>query len=134
MKIWFKAALVLCLVVLVGITIAGCGGGEPGPEDAVRGMFKAMEAKDAEKIGEYCTEDIREDVVAIMEMSFELIDSMKVRNLELTVASETENTATVDFECDYEIEAFGETETSHESDSIDLEKVDGKWLISEPPE
>jgi len=133
MKIWFKAILVLSLVALVGVSLIGCGG-ESSPEDVVRGMFKAMEAKDAEKLGEYCTEDIREDVVAMMELSFEMIDSIKVSNLELTVASQTENTATVDYECDYEIKAFGETDESHDSDSIDLEKVDGKWFISEPPE
>ena len=134
MKVWFKAILILSLVALVGVSLIGCGGGESGPEGAVRGMFKAMEAKDAEKMGEYFAEDVREDVVAMMEFSFALIDSIKISNLKLTVASQTENTATVDFEYDYEIEAFDETDKSHESDTIDLVKVDGKWLISEPPE
>lgn len=133
MRVWFKATSVLSLIALVAVLLIGCGG-ESSPEGAVGGMFKAMEAKDAEKIGEYCIEDIREDVVGIMKLSFELIDSIKVRNLKLTVASQTENTATVDYECDYEIEAFGETEKIHDSDSIDLQKVGGKWLISEPPE
>ena len=93
-----------------------------------------MEAQDAEKMGEYCTEDIREEVVAMMELTFAVVDSIKVSNLKLTVALQTENTAIVDYECDYKIEAFDETDESHESDSIDLEKVDGKWLITELPE
>jgi hypothetical protein len=133
MKVWFKAILVLSVIALVGIPLIGCGG-ESSPEGAVRGMFRAMEAKDAEKIGEYCTEGIRDEVVTTMEFGFALIDSIKVHNLKLTVVSQTENTATVAYECDYEIEVFGETERSRDSDSIDLEKINGKWLISEPPE
>jgi len=102
------------------------------PEATVKGMFKAMEAKNADKVGSYCTEDIREDVVSTMESSFAFIDSIKITNLKTTVASQTEDTATIDAEWDFEIKAFGETSKEHQSDSIGLVKVDGKWLISEP--
>ena len=133
MKGWFKVVLVLTLVALVGGVVIGCsGGGTSGPEAAVQGMFKAMAAKNADKVGSYCTEDIREDVVSTMNVSFALIDSIKITNLKTTVASQTEDAATIDAEWDFEMKAFGETSKEHQSDSIDLVKVDGKWLISEP--
>ena len=131
MKGWFKVVLVLTLVALVGGVVIGCSGGS-GPEATVKGMFKAMEAKNAEKVGSYCTEDIREDVVSAMEFTFELVDSIKITNLKTSVASQTDDTATVDAEWDFEIKAFSETSKEHQSDSIDLVKVDGKWLIDEP--
>jgi hypothetical protein len=95
-------------------------------------MFKAMEAKNAEKVGSYCTEDTREDVVSTMKISFALFDSIKITNLKTTVVSQTEDTAAVDAEYDLEIKAFGETNKEHQSDTIDLVKVDGKWLINTP--
>jgi hypothetical protein len=132
MKGWFKVVLVLTLVALVGGVVIGCSGGGSGPEATVKGIFKAMEAKNADKVGSYFTEDIREDVVSNMKFSFALIDSIKITNLKTSVASQTEDTATVDAEWDFEIKAFGETSKEHQSDSMDLAKVGGKWLISEP--
>jgi hypothetical protein len=132
MKGWFKVILVLALAALVGGVVIGCSGGGSGPEATVKGMFKAMEAKNAEKVGSYCIEDIREDVVSTMEFSFALVDSIKITNLKTTVASQTEDTATIDAEWDFEIKVFGETSKEHQSDSMDLVKVDGKWLINEP--
>jgi hypothetical protein len=132
MKGWFKVVLVLTLVALVGGVVIGCSGGGSGPEATVKGIFKAMEAKNADKVGSYFTEDIREDVVSTMKFSFALLDSIKITNLKTSVASQTEDTATVDAEWDFEIKAFGETSKEHQSDSMDLVKVGGKWLISEP--
>jgi len=117
---------------LVGGVVIGCSGGGSGPEATVKGMFNAMAAKNADKVGSYCTEDIREDVVSTMEASFAILDSIKITNLKTTVASQTDDTAIVDAEYDFEIKAFGETNKDHQSDSIDLVKVDGKWLINTP--
>jgi hypothetical protein len=125
---------VLTLVALVGGVVIGCSGGGSGPEATVQGMFKAMAAKNADKVGSYCTEDIREDVVSTLKFSFALVDSIKITNLKTSVASQTEDTATVDAEWDFEIKAFGETSKEHQSDTIDLVKVDGKWLVNEPVE
>jgi len=132
MKGWFKVILVLALAALVGGVVIGCSGGGSGPEATVKGMFKAMAAKNADKVGSYCTEDIREDVVSTMKVTFALIDSIKITNLKTTVASQTDDTAIVDAEYDLEMKVFGETSKEHQSDSMDLVKVDGKWLINEP--
>jgi len=132
MKGWFKVVLVLTLVALVGGVVIGCSGGGSGPEATVKSMFNAMAAKNADKVGSYCTEDIREDVVSTMKVTFALIDSIKITNLKTTVASQTDDTAIVDAEYDLEMKAFGETNKDHHSDTIDLVKVDGKWLINTP--
>ncbi|MCX5995948.1 MAG: nuclear transport factor 2 family protein [Chloroflexi bacterium] len=132
MKGWLKVVLVLSLVALVSGVLIGCSSGGSGPEATVQGMFKAMAAKNADKVGSYCTEDIREDVVSTMEASFAILDSIKITNLKTTVASQTDDTAIVDAEWDFEIKAFGETNKDHQSDTIDLVKVDGKWLINTP--
>lgn len=132
MKGWLKVVLVLSLVALVSGVLIGCSGGGSGPEATVKDMFKAMAAKNADKVGSYCTEDIREDVVSTMESAFTLIDSIKITNLKTSVASQTEDTATVDAEYDLEMKAFGQTNKEHQSDTIDLVKVDGKWLINTP--
>jgi hypothetical protein len=69
-----------------------------------------------------------------MESAFTIIDSIKITNLKTSVASQTDDTATVDAEWDFEIKAFGETSKEHQSDTIDLVKVNGKWLVNEPVE
>ena len=132
MKGWFKVVLVLTLVALVGGVVIGCGGGGSGPEATVKDMFNAIAAKNADKVGSYCTEDFREDTVSAMEFFFSMVDSIKITNMKTSVASQTDDTATVDMEYDMEVKVSGETEKSHESDSIYLIKMDGKWLISEP--
>jgi hypothetical protein len=43
-----------------------------------------------------------------------------------------QKSAIVDAEYDLEMKAFGETNKEHQSDSVDLVKVDGKWLINTP--
>jgi hypothetical protein len=135
MKGWFKVVLVLTLVALVGGVLIGCsGGGTSGPEATVKNMFKAMAAKNADKVGSYCTEDIRADVVSSMKAAFTLLDNIKITNMKTSVASQTADTATVDAEYDMEAKVFGETQKEHQSSSIDLSKVDGKWLISTPPQ
>ena len=132
MKGWLKAVLVLALVALIGGVLIGCGGGASGPEATVRGAFKAMQAKDAEKMASYFTEDITQEMVDEMQATFDIFDSIKITNLKMTVTSQTEDAATIDAEWDFEVKAFGETNQEHQSDTIDLVKVNGKWLITEP--
>ena len=131
MKSWFKVILVTVLVALMGLTLIGCGGG-PGPEATIEGAMKALEAKDADKLGSYFTEDIRGEVVFWAETAFDLFDEIDVSNLEMRVVSQTDGEATVEVEYDYEVTAFGQTNKDHQSNTIDLVKVGGKWLITEP--
>jgi hypothetical protein len=133
MKSWFKVVLVLLLMALVGLTLAGCGGGS-GPEATVQGAFKAMEARNAEKLGSYFTEDIRDQEVLAADLTFILIDKIDISNLKIEKVSQTEDAATLKLDYDYQSTAFGQTNTDHRNVEIELTNVDGKWLITEPLE
>jgi len=126
MKSWFRVLLVLALVVFAGGVFVGCGGS--GPEATVRAAFDAMENKDAEKLGSYFTEDVREEVEMWAEIIFDIAD-IEISNLETKVISQSDDEATVKVEYDYEITAFGQTEEDHQSTDIEMVKEDGKWLI-----
>ena len=133
MKSWFKAVLVLSLMVLVGVTHVGCGGGS-GPEATVQGAFKAMEAKNAEKLGSYFTEEIRDFVIADAELTFILVDKIDISNLKIENVSQTEDAATLKLDYDYQVTAFDQTSTDHRNVEIELTNVGGKWLIIQPLE
>jgi hypothetical protein len=133
MKSWFKVVLLLSLMALIGLTLAGCGGGS-GPEATVQGAFKAIEARDAEKLGSYFTEDIRDQVVSDADLAFTLIDKIDISNLKIENVSQTEDAATLKLDYDYKVTALDQTSQDHRSDNIDLVKVGGKWLITEPLE
>jgi uncharacterized protein YprB with RNaseH-like and TPR domain len=131
MKGWLKVVLVLALAALLGSTLLGCGGGGSGPEDTVRGALRAMEAMDAEEMGTYFTEELREEVEFSMELAFVFIDEIKISNVKTKVLSQTEDEATVEADFDIETTGFDETEEEHVTESFNLVKEDGKWLISE---
>jgi len=132
-KSWFRVVLVLLFMSLMGLTLAGCGGGS-GPEATVQGAFKAIEAKNAEKLGSYFTEDIRDQVVSEADLFFTLIDKIDISNLKIENVSQTEDAATLKLDYDYKVTALDQTSQDHRSDTIDLVKVGGKWLISQPLE
>ena len=133
MKSWFKVVLVLSLMALIGLTLVGCGGGS-GPEATVQGAFKAMGAKDAEKQGSYFTEDIRDQVVTAADLTFTLVDKVEISNLTIESVSQTEDAATLKLDYDYQVTAFGQTNTDHQNIDIELTKIGGKWLITQPLE
>lgn len=131
MKSWFRVILVLALVALVWVMLIGCGGGS-GPEATVRGAFKATEAMNAERLASYFTEDVREEVVAGAELVFAFIDEVDISNLKTQLVSQSDDSATVAAEYDYELTLFGQTNSEHQSTEIELTKVDGKWLYDQP--
>ena len=132
MKSWFKVVLMLVLVALVGGVLIGCG--VLGPEATVKSMFQAVETLNADKAGSYYTERFRESAIQSMKVTFAFILSMEITNLKTTLASQTDDTATVTYEFDIEVKPIvGEgTMKRHSSGSTDLVKEDGKWLINEP--
>jgi hypothetical protein len=132
MRPWLKmAAVAMALAVLLGGALAGCGGGGAGPEDTVRGALQAMEDLDAEKMASYFVEDARQDIEEGMQFVFEMIDELKLYNVKTRVVSQSGDSATVEMEFDGDITVFGEEESEHTKDTIDLVKVGGKWLIEE---
>lgn len=133
MKGWFKFTLAVALVTLTVMAVGGCGGSS-SPEATVKGAFVAVQEMDAEKLGSYFTEDIREEVVAGADLAFSLIDKIEISNLKVKTVSQTEDAATVETEYDYKVTLFGQSNTDHRSNILELVKVDGKWLITQPLE
>jgi len=129
MRSWPRLLAVLAVMLLLGGSLAACGGGGSGPEDAVRGALKAMEDLDGEKMASYFVEDMREDLEDGMEFFFAMIEEIRISNIETRLVSESGDSATVDMEFDFEVTAFDETETEHMEDTSELVKVNGKWLI-----
>jgi hypothetical protein len=91
-----------------------------------------MAAKDAEKLGSYFTEDIRAQVVSDADLAFTFLDKIGISNLKIENVSQTEDAATLKLDYDYQVTALGQTNQDHRSDTIDLVKVGGKWLITQP--
>jgi hypothetical protein len=131
MRFWPRLLAVLAVMLLLGGSLAACGGEGSGPEDAVRGALKAMEDLDGEKMASYFIEDVREELAEGMEFAFALIDEVKIYNIETRVVSESGDRATVEMAFDGDVTVFGQTETEHTEDTVDLVKMDGKWLIGE---
>jgi hypothetical protein len=122
----------LLVIVLAGALIAGiggCGGGGSTPEDAVRGAFKALEAKNAEKLVSYYVEDARDQVLADQAYAFSIVDRFKVSNLKTTVVGAVTDQATVEADYDLSILAGGQTTKQHINELYQLSQVDGKWLL-----
>jgi hypothetical protein len=96
-----------------------------------KGAIEAIEAQDAERFASYFVEELREEVTLKMEAIFAVVDDIKLSNIEWEVISETADEATVDIGLDWEVTALGETQTGHAREPIDLEKVNGAWLIND---
>ena len=125
---WLKLALVLGMIALSVSSPLGCG--------CVGGLtavgldtLKAIESQDADRVASHFIEEIREEAAFSFEVVFALLDEIRIFNVEGQVLSETENTATVEVGIDWEATGLGMTRSGHVVEPIDLERVDGEWLI-----
>jgi len=129
-KRWPKVTLLLALAA-VAVAVPFDGGWGNAIEATGWGTIEAIQSQDAERVATYFIEEIREEVTFSMEVVFAIVDEIKISNARWEVLSETEDTATVDIEIDWEATAFGETRNGHAKESIDLEKVGREWLIND---
>ncbi len=143
----------LLILVAVVVVVVGLGvslplvfllGGSPStgsPEGTAELYFEAMEDRDAGKLVDTMyieTEAQREAAIDYAENSFGYIKSASVSNLKTEVTSQTDTTATVKATCDYKIEytdqghtlGLQDEEATGEIMRFDLQKVDGRWLIT----
>jgi len=125
-----RLALILGLIALSVLSPFGCGcatgiGG--------RGLetLRAIEAQDAERAAACFIPEIRDDVTFSLEVVFAVVDEIRISNVTWQVLSETEDTATVEVGIDWEASGAGQTRSGHAQEPIDLEKVDGEWLIND---
>jgi|GEM_PF-4334934 len=126
---WSKSLLVILLINILILGLIGCGGGTSSPDDTVRAAFAALEAQNADKLISYYVEDVRDAVSAKTEYAFAVVDKFKVSNLETTVLSETEDTASIEADYDLTTTLSGQSIKEHITEIYELSKVDGEWLL-----
>jgi hypothetical protein len=129
---WLKAFFVLGLAAILLSSLVSCGGGSvcsAKPEDALRGAFKALEAKDSEKLVNYYVEEVRPQIASMMGFAFSLVDNYKISNLEISVESQTADEATIKVEYDRKIEAGGSKTEEHVKETYELAKRANCWQL-----
>lgn len=127
---WLYAASLLVLITMALTAPFGCACAD-GIAATGQGTIEAIEAQDAERVASYFIEEIREEVTFAMEVVFAVVDDIRISNVKWEVLSETEDTAEVDIEVDWEASAANQTRSGHARETIPLEKVDGEWLIND---
>jgi len=125
-----RVVLVLGLIAFSALSPFGCacGGGIEG-----RGLetIRAIEAQDAERTADCFVPEIRDEVMFSLEVVFAVVDEIRIWNVTSQVLSDTGKTATVEVGIDWEASGLGQTRSGHAQEPIDLERVDGEWLISD---
>ncbi len=116
MKILQKLAIVL----LLSVTMIGCGG--DSPSDVATAFLTAMAKNDYTKAGEYGTENTKKMMSMIAGFSAMAPQEPKFEKFEVLKEEIKGDTATVTFKT-----FKGETE--EDAPPFDLVKVDGKWLV-----
>ena len=103
------------------------------PEGAARGFLEAIEAKDAEKAASYVTDAAFSVIGPSIQGIFNFYDKIEIVNLNTKVISETESSATVEVQHDFQLTALGLTDIVQEKIAAELTKVGDNWLISDWP-
>jgi hypothetical protein len=130
MKCWLEAVILLLLCALAVASPFGCSCGG-GIVATGRGVIEAIEAQDAGKTASYFVEDTRETVTLAFEVVFALIDDIKISDIGWEIISETDDTATVEVECNWEATFLDEMRNGHAKEPVDLVKVGSEWLITD---
>ena len=138
-----KSLAILLLFVLLLSTLAvavSCDSAESitTPTGAVNELFDAMEDMDVTKMMKCMDVSVssqeRSEVEAAFQMMKEIGMSFSITNRNISVVSETGDSATVSAKCDIRATVMGQTQTQSMDETFDLVKVDGRWLLTEFPE
>ncbi|GHU80966.1 hypothetical protein FACS189468_2290 [Spirochaetia bacterium] len=113
-----KGLLAAVFAASLVIGMASCGGGKgASPSTVVKNFYAAVEKGDAKKVAEYCTP---ETGAMLSSLGEKLTESTKETG-KVTGTTETIDGDTAQVEVTFE---KGDPQT------LDLVKVDGKWLIT----
>ncbi|MFC2018068.1 hypothetical protein ACFLTQ_02050 [Chloroflexota bacterium] len=136
-----SAILLLFVLLLSTVVVAtSCESGESSttPTGTVNELFDAMEDMDVTKMMECMDISVssqeRSQVEATFQMMKEMGMSFSITNRDISVISETEDSAAVSAKCDIKATVMGQTQTQSMDETFDLVKVDGKWLLTGFPE
>lgn len=139
-----KSSAIRLLPVLLMATIVfatSCGGGASyaTPVDTVNTFLDAYEDMDADKLLDCfdisISSEVREETEMTIEMMKEMGDwSISITNRDISIVSQTGDSATVSVRCDMKATFEGETQTDSVDDTWTLVKKDNKWLLTELPD
>ena len=135
---WLKVGVILILPLMLVVAATGCGRGVSyaTPEDTVNAVLDAMEDLDADKyldclVPEALTSEERMEMKAAVKLMKEMDVSISITNRDISVVSETEDSAIVSVSYDVKTTLEGETETGSEDKTWTLVKRNDKWLFTE---
>ncbi|NQT71566.1 MAG: hypothetical protein HQ553_02205 [Chloroflexi bacterium] len=128
-KIVVMVGLVLVLALAGVVGCGGDGGDTLSPEDTCRKSLEALGNEDYDKSFSYWVKD--EETMKDVERAKTMLKdaSIEVSNIETTLISESSDEAVVKVTYDMEMDWMGEVDKYSEEDTMNLVKVDGKWLI-----
>ncbi|WP_290818705.1 hypothetical protein [Halovivax sp.] len=116
---------------VVAAVLAGCSEirGDSGPDDAAEEFYEALDAADADAVGELLHPDADGWVSETDLAPFEDLD---LTVAELAVLDEDDETATVRVEYEIDGEWNGEPVDAADSRELAVRTADGEWAIAEP--
>lgn len=122
-------------MLLVVATSCGCGVSYASPEATVNAALDAKQALDADKelgcmVPEAVTDEMRQVTREVYEELKRQGVSVSIVNRDISVVSQTEDSATVSVSYDVKFTVEGETQTASDDATWTLVKRDGKWLIA----
>jgi hypothetical protein len=120
---------IFCLLAVLALAIGGCGGGDGSDEDEVRGVvrgyFDAFLGGDGQTACDLMSDETRQQIEDTIGDCAEALGSFA--QLAPEGASAEIGEVTVDGET-----AAAEVDVRGNKDTIELERVDGEWLITSP--
>lgn len=138
-----KSPAILLLFVLLLSTVivaVSCDSAESNttPVGTVNTLLDSIEDLNVTKMMECMDVSMTGEESAQVEETFQMMKEMgmsiSITNRNISVISETENTATVSVKCDMKATVMGQTQTQNMDETFDLVKVDDNWLLTEFPE
>jgi len=124
---------VVAVVVVIALLIGGPGG-TSSPEQTIRAFYRAAERLDANgQAALLAREEYREMWAMTLQMSYDMIDSLSISNLIVTIDSQTEDTAeaTAEYDVWFKLKVGTVYPEEHAVDDFELVRVGSKWLIDE---
>lgn len=124
-------------VISIVLTVASCCAPAKTPVEIVEAWCQAYAAQDAEAMVSYELKSLGDvglaERIAGYNDGFELIDSISLTDVSITVQSQEETTATVEYTCVEIIVWVGDPEEHEEATTtlFTLAKSGGIWLISD---
>lgn len=123
---------VVAVIVVVALLVGGTG--RPGdPEQTIRSFYREAERLNASRQADLIVQEYRAMWAQTLGMTYAMIDSFSISDLNIWVISQTADTAeaTAVYDWSYRVKDGTTYSQRDEVDHFRLISVDGRWLIEE---